>query len=143
MNLLTRLFQSFTQPAPVVGCVLPPMVVRAKTVKQPKERDGYWIDEATRTMGFNTATAINQNDGAVPDLTPYDVDELKVRVPSLWGQETTPRGRTTNANNLRAKAVWYSGGDASAIAKAVGNSVSWAEKRCGAFETALKNEIKG
>lgn len=139
MNFLTRIFQSFTQPAPVIGCVLPPVVVRAKVVKQPKEeRDGYWIDEETRTMGFKTATAINQHDGATADLTAFDIDELRLR--GLWGKETDKRGRITNSNNLKAKAAWYQGGNASDIAKAVGNGDSWAEKRHGAFEAALKQE---
>ena len=91
-------------------------------------------------MGFRTATAINQNEGAVPDLTAYDIDELKGKTPTLWGSENTKRGRVTNSNNLKAKAAWYAGGNAPAIAKAVNQSDSWAEKRHAAFEAALKRE---
>ena len=148
MNFLTRIFQSFTQTAPVIGCVLPPMVVRAKAVKQPEQRDLYEIDvqknekenAVSGVFGFNTAKAIIQNDGAVPDLTAFDIDELKSRRPTLWGLERTTKGRETNANNLKAKGVWSRGGSAKEMATATRNSESWAEKRRAAFEAALKEE---
>ena len=148
LNLLKSVRQelasvfTFTVDAPQIGCRLPPKVVREKTVKQPKERDGYWEDEQTRVMGFRTATAINQQEGAVPDLTPWDIEELKSRTPKLWGNETTKAGRKTNNNNLKAKEAWYKGGNAAAIAKALSLSDSWAEKRHGCFEKALEREIQ-
>ena len=134
----------FTPPTPVIGCLLPPPKVRQQVPKQEKQGDGYWIDEQTRTMGFRTATAINQQVGAVQHLTDFDIEELKAR--ELWGNERTARGHKnkrgikTNLDNQKAKAAWYTGGNAAEIAKAVGLGDSWAEKRHGAFEAALRQE---
>lgn len=135
-------------PPPVIGCLLPAPKQRQKEPKQPKQTDGYWIDEQTRTMGFRVATAINQNEGAVAHLTDWDIEELKGRKPSLWGKEKTSTGKRnasgikTNIDNARAKQAWYTGGNAAEIAKAVGLGDSWAEKRHGAFEAALRREVE-
>ncbi len=137
-------FDYFVPKTPVIGCLLPPPKVRQQVPKQEKQGDGYWIDEQTRTMGFRTATAINQQDGAVQHLTDFDIEELKAR--DLWGNERTARGHKnkrgikTNIDNAKAKRAWYTGGNAAEIAKAVGLGDSWAEKRHGAFEAALRQE---
>lgn len=137
-------FDFLVPSTPVIGCRLPPPKQRQQAPKQAKQADGYWIDESTRTMGFRTATAQNQNDGAVPELTAFDLEELKAR--ELWGNEITARGHKnkrgikTNLDNARAKQAWYTGGNAAEIAKAVGLGDSWAEKRHGAFEAALRQE---
>ena len=136
----------FVPKTPVIGCLLPLRIERQKAPKQQKQSDGYWIDESTRTMGFRTATALNQMDGAVEVLTDWDIEELKAR--ELWGTEKTARGQKnkrgikTNIDNSRAKSAWYTGGNASEIAKAVGLGDSWAEKRHGAFEAALRREVE-
>jgi hypothetical protein len=146
MKWIMRLFNLnfFTPDVPVIGCLLPPPKVREKAPKPAQQGDGYWIDEQTRTMGFRTATAINQQDGAVQHLTDFDIEELKAR--DSWGTEKTARGHKnkrgikTNLDNQKAKAAWYTGGNAAEIAKAVGLGDSWAEKRHGAFEAALRQE---
>ena len=138
-------FTTKTQP---IGCLLPAPKQRQQAPKQPKQTDGYWINEETRTMGFRTATAINQNDGAVPHLTDWDIEELKGRTPCLWGKEKTATGKRnasgikTNIDNARAKEAWYKGGNAAEIAKAVGLGDSWAQKRHGAFVAALRREVE-
>jgi len=145
---IMRLFNLnlFTPDVPVIGCLLPPPKVREKAPKPAPQGDGYWIDEQTRTMGFRTATAINQQDGAVEHLTDFDIEELKAR--ELWGAERTARGHKnkrgikTNIDNAKAKRAWYTGGNASEISKAVGLGDSWAEKRHGAFEAALRLEMQ-
>ena len=140
-------FDRFLPAAPVIGCLLPPQKSRQKAPAQATQTDGYWIDEQTRTMGFRTATAMNQMDGAVEHLTDWDIEEMKSRTPSLWGTEIKANGKRnakgikTNIDNARAKAAWYRGGNAAEIAKAVGLGDSWAEKRHGAFEAALRREI--
>ena len=145
-HIIQEVRAAFAPQVPVIGCQLPPQKQRTQAPKQAKQTDGYWIDESTRTMGFRTATAINQQDGAVEHLTGWDIDELKSKTPSLWGKEITATGKRnaagikTNIDNARAKAAWYTGGNAAAIAKSLGLSESWAEKRHGAFEAALRNE---
>ena len=150
LSPLRHILQGFqaaiTPQVPVIGCQLPPQKQRVQAQKQAKQTDGYWIDESTRTMGFRTATAINQQDGAVEHLTGWDIDELKSR--ELWGNELTARGHKnkrgikTNLDNARAKQAWYTGGNAAEIAKAVALGDSWAEKRHGAFEAALRQEME-
>lgn len=145
MNFLTRLFDSINPAVPVIGCQLPVPKIRAAAPKQPTPPDAYIENAETVTFGFRTATAINQQDGAVDYLTDYDVEELKTR--GLWGQELTVRGHKnkrgieTNTANAKAKAAWFRGGNANEISKAVGLGDSWSEKRHGAFEAALRIEV--
>lgn len=148
MNLFSSIFAevrgAFNPTAPQIGCLLPPPKVRAAAPKQVKPADIYAIDEDRNEFGFNFATAKIQNDGARPELTAFDYEELKAR--DLWGQEKTARGKQnkkgikTNADNARAKAAWYTGASAAEIAKATGLGDSWAEKRNAAFEAALCRE---
>jgi len=144
-SILKEFQAAFAMQVPVIGCLHTPPKQRQQATKQSKQTDGYWIDENTRTMGFRTATAINQQDGAVEHLTEWDIEELKAR--ELWGNELTARGHKNkrgskkNLYNARAKQAWYTGGTADEIAKAVGLGDSWSEKRHGAFEAALRQEI--
>lgn len=138
------LFDKFVSPPPVIGCLLPPPKVRQAAPKQTKQADIYAIDEKRNEYGFNFATASVQADGSRPELTAYDIEELKAR--DLWGQERTARGHKnrkgikTNADNARAKAAWHVGGNMAEIAKATGLGDSWSEKRNAAFEAALRAE---
>lgn len=139
-----NIFSFLTPSAPVIGCRLPPPTIRQAAPKRAKQTDIFAIDEQRAEFGFRVATAINQQEGAVSDLTGWDIEELKAR--GLWGSEKTLRGRTnkrgakTNHDNLKAKAAWRGGGNAASIAKGVGLGDSWAEKRHAAFEAALSNE---
>lgn len=125
----------FTQAVQPIGCLLPPPKERQKAPSQPKAADIYEIDKGKNEFGFHFATAQIQNDGARPELTEWDFEELKAR--ELWGNEKTARGHKnkrgikTNQDNARAKSAWYTGGNAAEIAKSVGLGDSWAEKRHG------------
>lgn len=152
--ILSALKAAFAEPTPfeikpAQGLsVLPMRVVRVKHKPQGKASDMYEIEvqknrdgkAVSGTFGFHTATAMRQNEGSVPDLTGWDIDALKRGEKPLVGDQRSVRGRTTNTNNAKAKALWHEGADAAQIAKALNLSPSWAEKRHSAFEYALKQE---
>lgn len=115
-------------------CVLPELRKIHKAPKQDKAPDAYVENQATNTWGFHTATAINQNDGAVPELTGYDVTLLKER--GYWG-----KGKTVAARNASCKRMWHNGETERATATSLGVSESWVEKRFGTFATALSQEL--
>ena len=134
---------------PSVVCVLPPPVQRIVVDPPPAPADMYEINvqknkdgkAVSGEFGFNTATAILQSEGSTKHLTQWDVSELNAR--GFWGNEKTKIGRTTNANNARAKSEWHCGLSASQIGGVMGLSDSWAEKRCAAFQQALNLERGG
>ena len=135
---------------PSVVCVLPPPIQRIVVDPPPPVADMYEINvqknkdgkAVSGEFGFHTATAIRRNEGSVAHLTGWDIEALKRGEKSLWGNEMQKRGRITNAKNADAKRAWHDGCDAAQIAKSVGFSLSWAEKRHSAFEWALREETK-
>lgn len=70
--------------------------------------------------------------GAVRYCTEYDKQVLRDR--GLWGF------KKVQAQNEKAKALWFSGDTVAEAADALGLSGSWMEKRYAAFSTALSME---
>ena len=119
-------------------CVLPLPIQAIKQQKIETPPDAYLENKETNKWGFNTATAIMRSEGSTPDLTAYDVHELKAR--DIWANERTKRGRVANAQKARAKKEWHDGLSSVQISGVMGVSESWAEKHCAAFAAALSAE---
>jgi hypothetical protein len=113
-------------------CVLPAPKAAVKVPSIPETPDVYVINKDTATFGFNKATATFQADGAIGELTEFDVELLMER--GYWGQKKVQQ------NNAKAKRLWFKGETNVAIALAVERDISWVEKRVGTFSTALSLE---
>jgi hypothetical protein len=136
LNLLRSLFTP--SPAPTFQelaagtCVLPAPKAAVKVPSIPETPDVYVINKDTATFGFNKATATFQADGAVPELTEFDVDLLMER--GYWGQKKVV------SQNQKCKRMWHSGETSKAASIALGLSESWVDKRFGTFAAALSDE---
>ncbi len=113
-------------------CALPTPKVAVKVPKAPETPDVYIINKDTATFGFNKTTASFQADGAVPELTEYDVELLIER--GYWGKDKV------QSQNIKCKKMWVSGDEQKEAGIALGLSPSWVEKRYGTFAAALQIE---
>ena len=139
LNEIRAIYRAINPPIPGLSeaakglCVLPPPVRLAKVKEALPPPDIYVINEVTKSFGFHSATARNQFEGSVPEITNYDKQALIDR--GQW-----PKKKQAQDVRSRMKRLWHDGATVSEIRAATSQSESLVEKIIAAFPAALEME---